>query len=206
MKCINIKSLITIITVVVTFSLFVTSAHANDGITPAEETTCDGLKTDGVTKGLYGLCVAYCEAQDVFDETVPVTKEEELAIIEANMPSEKILANYHKRMKDTDPEMPCIVRVPDAECPCWDNLDSFDGVDDVSVGDIATLSCSSKFSEDELRESVSNRGFKYAKSITALGAYRCDSRIVGRKALRIDAVEYEACKAQIKAVCDTYGL
>ena len=33
-----------------------------DGSTPAEEATCDGLKHG--TPGLYGLCIAFCEAHD----------------------------------------------------------------------------------------------------------------------------------------------
>ena len=39
-------------------------AETPDGTTPANETVCDGLKTNA-TPGLYGLCVAYCEAQDL---------------------------------------------------------------------------------------------------------------------------------------------
>jgi len=35
-----------------------------DGETPANEGVCDALQADGTTKGLYGLCVAFCEAQD----------------------------------------------------------------------------------------------------------------------------------------------
>ncbi len=59
---------------------------------------CDTLK--GGTPGLFGLCVAYCEAndKDTFGKT-------------------KVLRNYnHKRVKGVDPEMPCIKQV---ECPCF---------------------------------------------------------------------------------------
>jgi hypothetical protein len=34
-------------------------AKTPDGMTPSEETVCDGLP-----RGLWGLCVAYCEARD----------------------------------------------------------------------------------------------------------------------------------------------
>ena len=37
-------------------------AQTPDGETPAEESVCDALQ--GGTPGLYGLCTAYCEAQD----------------------------------------------------------------------------------------------------------------------------------------------
>ena len=40
-------------------------ASTPDGMTPANEGVCDMLKDGGYTKGLYGLCVAYCEAQDL---------------------------------------------------------------------------------------------------------------------------------------------
>ncbi len=52
--------------------------------------------------GLYGLCVAYCESQDLdTDGKTP--------------PSEKILANYRKRMSAGDPDMPCVQK----PCDCW---------------------------------------------------------------------------------------
>jgi hypothetical protein len=35
------------------------NAKTPDGMTPAEETVCDGLP-----QGLWGLCVSYCEARD----------------------------------------------------------------------------------------------------------------------------------------------
>ena len=40
------------------------SAQTPDGQTPAGESVCDALQAEGVTRGLYGLCVAFCEAQD----------------------------------------------------------------------------------------------------------------------------------------------
>ena len=76
-------------------------AGTPDGQTPANEGTCDGLKSTA-TPGLYGLCVAYCEAQDL-----DVTGKEP--------PNTKILDNYRKRMQPGDPDMPCVK----APCPCW---------------------------------------------------------------------------------------
>jgi len=71
-----------------------------DGETPANEGVCDELQ--GSTPGLYGLCVAYCEAQD-------------LDTFDKKPPSLKILANYDKKRQAGDPDMPCL-QVP---CPCW---------------------------------------------------------------------------------------
>jgi hypothetical protein len=75
-------------------------ATTPDGETPANEGVCDMLI--GATPGLYGLCNAYCEAQDLneFDKEPPRTK---------------ILENYNKKKQDGDPDMPCI----QAPCPCW---------------------------------------------------------------------------------------
>lgn len=77
------------------------SASTPDGQTPANEGVCDELQ--GATPGLYGLCVAYCEAQDLD------------SVNGGKMPNEKILANYRKKMRDGDPDMPCV----QAPCPCW---------------------------------------------------------------------------------------
>jgi hypothetical protein len=90
-------------------------AQTPDGETPAEETLCDPLKADGVTKGLYGLCVAFCEAQDHASLSSPIT-EAELEALEAATPSGRILGNYNKKKTEADPPMPCIKVEP---CPCW---------------------------------------------------------------------------------------
>ena len=117
------------------------TAVTPDGQTPVEETICDPLKADDISKGLYGLCVAFCEAQDYADATIPTT-EAELDILEASAPSGKILANYNKRKLETDPPMPCIVVEP--PCPCFTaaQLSEIDGtliLDDGSSVDIGTF-------------------------------------------------------------------
>ena len=92
------------------------SAQTPDGQTPAEETVCDPLRATGVTKGLYGLCVAFCEAQDIASVDEPITQDQ-LAALEASAPSGKILNAYNRKKRDADPHMPCIlVQEP---CPCW---------------------------------------------------------------------------------------
>jgi len=89
--------LITSLFLVSSFFALPAVAQTADGVTPAIEGVCDSLKNPGVTKGLYGLCVAYCEAE---------------------ASSEAVLRNYDRKRKETDPEMPCLeVVVP---CPCWD--------------------------------------------------------------------------------------
>ena len=92
------------------------SAQTPDGETPAEETICDFLQNH--TKGLYGLCVAYCEAHDAHLLS-PGGDPAELTI-----PNQRILDNYRKKMKDGDPDMPCVQTTP---CPCW-NAEQLDAL------------------------------------------------------------------------------
>jgi len=68
-------------------------ASTPDGATPANEGVCDSLMD--ATKGLYGLCVAYCEAQD-------------LDSCDKEPPRTKILENYNKKKQLSDPDMPCV--------------------------------------------------------------------------------------------------
>jgi hypothetical protein len=102
------------------------TASTPDGETPAVETVCDPLNADDVTDGLYGLCLAFCEAQDLASEEVPIT-DEELAILQDTPPSGSILNTYNTIKKETDPDMPCIV--VDSTCPCWseEELAAIDG-------------------------------------------------------------------------------
>ena len=95
----------------VTFALFGSmpaNAQTPDGETPANEAICDSLI--GLTPGLYGLCVAYCEAHDAHILS-PGGDPAEL-----DMPNRKILRNYNRKKTDSDPPMPCVQQ---GSCPCW---------------------------------------------------------------------------------------
>lgn len=96
-------------------------AKGAGGQTPATEQVCDPLKAEGVTKGLYGLCVAFCEAQHYAAELA--TKQSQ----------QKILVNYDKKKQENDPDMPCLpgaAPVPQPSCPCWSAAEAgaIDGV------------------------------------------------------------------------------
>jgi hypothetical protein len=90
--------------------LFCVTAYAKtqDGETPAEESVCDELKW--ATPGLYGLCVAFCEAQDCEPDFTLANPLEN-----CKPASRKILEKYRKKMRPGDPNMPCIQE----PCPCW---------------------------------------------------------------------------------------
>ncbi len=83
-----------------------------DGETPANEGVCDELI--GATPGLYGLCVGFCEAQDC-EATLDVSTGQ-VTFDHCKPSSPKLLKNYKKRMRDDDPDMPCVAKGP---CPCW---------------------------------------------------------------------------------------
>jgi len=106
-------------------------AQTPDEQTPANEGVCDELQADGITKGLYGLCVAFCEAQDHVSILAPITQEE-YDTLANSAPSGRILRNYNKKKEvannPANPDMPCI-RVEEP-CPCWTEaeLAEIDGV------------------------------------------------------------------------------
>ena len=119
--------LATVVSILVLTFVPPTVAQTPDGVTPANEGVCDALRDDGVTKGLFGLCIAFCEAQDITSVEVPITPDE-LEALEDKAPSGRILANYNRKKTATDPAMPCIkVEEP---CPCWSSADlnELDGV------------------------------------------------------------------------------
>jgi hypothetical protein len=103
------------------------TASTPDGKTPAVETVCDPLMADDVTQGLYGLCLAFCSAQDIASEELPITEAELDALLGAAS-SGSILDSYNMIKKTTDPYMPCIK--VDASCPCWtdEELAAIDGI------------------------------------------------------------------------------
>ena len=43
--------------------------------TPAQEGVCDLLSDEGVTKGLYSLCLAFCGEQDFVSSELPLMEE-----------------------------------------------------------------------------------------------------------------------------------
>jgi hypothetical protein len=99
----KISVFLVLVSLIAFFSSSVSAAPATEGI-------CGGLKASGVTKGLFGLCVAYCEAG-------------------AN--SERVLENYNRKKKDSDPAMPCLeVAEPTLGCACWNTLTA----DEIGVG------------------------------------------------------------------------
>jgi len=78
--------------------------------TPANNGVCDELVD--ATPGLYGLCVAFCEAHEC---EADFTAGDPWADCKPSDP--KLLEIYDKLKDPGDPEMPCIIA--DSSCPCF---------------------------------------------------------------------------------------
>ena len=167
-----------------------------DGETPANEGVCDDVMADGVTKGLYGLCVAFCEAQDCEATLDEATGE--VTFDESCRPSNpKILENYNKRKLDSDPPMPCVNLLP-AECPCWtpDEL--------ALLADGILYGCTSTVTTGKLSgTSAGSGGAEYAVTEPHYCQYldvEDDRRVVNRF-FTITESELLECRDSIEAEC-----
>lgn len=75
---------------------------------------CDGLQ-QGASPGLYGLCLAFCEAQDCVPD---FTQPNPFAGCKPS--SARILDLYNQKKGPNDPPMPCI---EPSGCPCFSATD-----------------------------------------------------------------------------------
>lgn len=89
-------------------------AQTPDSMTPAEEGICNFLKTDRVTKRLYGLCVAFCEAHDAPADVTAMTEED---LKKSDPASLALFDLYERKRGESGPELPCVNY--DGACPVW---------------------------------------------------------------------------------------
>jgi hypothetical protein len=175
-------------------------AQTPDGTTPANEGVCDDLTANGVTQGLYGLCIAFCEAQDYADVLTAITEGDYEALLAA-APSGKILKNYNNIMTENDPPMPCITRL-DGPCPCWDEGEFLNASEAGRSGDETFNVCFStdNFEGYQLRDNLTETGVA-ASRFNSLDLRTCalwnpDNRVV--RMLEISDTEFVACSQRIK--------
>ena len=161
-------------------------AETPDGTTPANEGVCDVLKTNA-TPGLYGLCVAYCEAQD-------------LDSFDKGPPNVKILANYNKKKQAGDPDMPCL-KVP---CPCWSDAEFAS----ITVDNMAAA-CPRATNKIQIINNSPKTQF--AEADTTLSGERC--RYINLnvappvvRSFSITAPEAQSCFNTVAAACNALGL
>jgi hypothetical protein len=202
----KMRSLLIALSVFIVFisSTSATVAGTPDGMTPANEGICDDLMY--ATKGLYGLCIAYCEAQDAIED---LTDSDALANLPT--PHKKILENYDKKRTESDPTMPCVVYTN--PCPVWtpEELATIGYTTDGSILQVNDWYRSSNSYEQLIDQeigydSLGNRINIGASVYTTNGVdftgifLRYDSSdFEGRiyRRLQLTADEYSACKQQI---------
>jgi len=182
-----------ILTMAVVFSMN-TVAQTSDDITPAEENICDFLKADGTIKGLYGLCVAYCEAHDGPADIVDLTEEEAKKLDPASF----TLFDLYERKRGVDgPELPCVNY--EGPCPIWtqEELDRIGTLGGSNLGD----SENSSGSDENYFDLEWDIGFIHYAQVIRSGDYylgRYGSQGTGYpddlRMMELTADEYYSCK------------
>jgi hypothetical protein len=180
------------------------AAQTPDGTTPANEDVCDNLAD--ATPGLYGLCVAFCEAQDCEATLDPATGEVTLEP-SCRPSSATLLENYFKKAGPADPQVPPCVKVP---CPCWSESE----IDDIGGFE------SGGFSSDNCLAGPSFTGI-FGTARDGRGAelaYALDDRANGLMCIMsetspptvrertVNAVEYQRCRESIIDECEARGI
>jgi len=165
------------------------SAQTRDGATPSREGVCDELL--GGTPGLYGLCVAFCEAQDCDRLDLAVSGQ-------CRAPSPKLLERYDGKRGPDDPSMPCLTPETEA-CPCFSREDlsaiQVDACFDVDFGDVDVLYISDA---DEIDGALVERG------LDGWGA--CGVFDDGGSTSEIGPGEVQACELLIRERADELGM
>lgn len=161
-------------------------AATTDASTPANQGVCDGLKVSGITPSLYGLCVAYCEAQD-------------LDTYDKEPPSTKILDNYNKRKLTSDPAMPCVKPT----CPCWTEAE----IASVSADGLSAACLSGTNKLSIIDNTPKNHA---AEAETTAGQERCryiDLNVSPAtvRSFNVTPSEALACYADVQAACQSTG-
>jgi len=95
--------------------------------TPAGEGVCDLLNDEGVTKGLYGLCLAFCGEQDLTSSELQMM-EKNRESIPSGRPEEQLLEKYNEIKKAEDSKIPC-AEPAEGECLCFSE-DKFGAMSD----------------------------------------------------------------------------
>lgn len=167
-------------------------AQTPDQTTPANEGVCDELLY-GATKGLYGLCVAFCEAQDCEPDFSLDNPFEN-----CKTGSKKVLSAYNKKKRAGDPEMPCIQQT---ECPCWTQSE-LEGLRFPVAGDVpscrATQSSDSWFISGSHLTIVSTVDQSSASDQCFLFDICPDGQCMGVvRYLDITEEEYAFCRSQV---------
>lgn len=184
----------------VAVALFAVSAtvQAADGLTPATNETCDSLA--GEKPGLYGLCVALCEAQECGGTLNP---DKTVTLDETCGPSaDDLLRNYIKLARGTEtPLPPCI----EAACPCWSEPE-IDNIGGYLAGDRSLDWCfEGSSSVGIIGHSTDGGGVELAYVIETSTGPVCQSRQTNPTEEReepVDAPQIQKCTESIIEECN----
>jgi len=149
---------------------------------------CNDLK--GGTRGLYGLCVVYCEAQSCDAEAAAAGQCTRQSF------NERVVENYNRIKAADDPDMPCLEEPASVSpCPClteqeandtqWSSCDIDDGVTRVGGIQGEELSVDTTMSTCELE------GLYYG----------ADSRYSV-----LDGQQLSACSTMVESAADLDGI
>ena len=172
-------------------------AQTLDGMTPAEEGICNFLKTDRVTKRLYGLCVAFCEAHDAPADVTAMTEED---LKKSDPASLALFDLYERKRGESGPELPCVNY--DGACPVWTQKE-LDRIGTLGGGPFHDIETNSGGSENYLDAEFVSRFMHYAqviKSGTNLsGKYFSSAPDFpnANRHMELTEAEYNACKQQL---------
>jgi hypothetical protein len=183
-------------------SVHVYAEGTPDGLTPANEGVCDALQ-GAATPSLYGLCVAFCEAQDHFSEVYPVTEEELANYLATTDRANKIFEKYNARKTEFDPDMPCVVIEQDSSCPCWteQELDLYTDSTDILRENRFLI---------QIRESLAPPdaftvlGINGGKQVCRATVYSSDP-VIGRE-VQLDDEQAESCRQSLRDQAVELGL
>ena len=197
----NVKSLFALFALI--GSILISAASTAQPINhqmPTNESVCDGLK--GQAPGLFGLCVAFCDAQDCTATYNPDTGE--LVYDEKCKPSSpKLLDNFNKLAGDGGPTMPC-VNVVATECPCWTEAE----LDYVADGRSIFCKSPSLYGYDATRY---NKMDIASASFSAFGGtgtcyYNENSPYFTTRLQEITDEEFNVCQISIYNECQSRGM
>ena len=178
-------------------------AHAQtpDGETPANEGVCDELLYNS-TPGLYGLCVAFCEAQDAEATFDPATGEVTFAE-DAKPSNPKLLEIYNRKKDDYDPPMPC-VNVVEQGCPCWtDPVEDYLPIPPYTCGTFADGAYIYIYdSSTPVVSQVTSSNFPDQVPSCAAVITNSNGNTTVSTYLELDAAGHDACKQSIQSYCE----
>lgn len=173
-----------------------TAEGTPDGVTPANENVCDVVQ--GGTPSLYGLCVAFCEAQDHFDPSAPVTEAELDAYLDGEVRAKQIYDKYESRRQAGDPSMPCVVIAQDEPCKCWTDEELVNGTDAGTVTFTATQFITSLDAKNGL--GITTDSFRTIETKRRPGCrakITLDSGYVIQRSLVLNTEELAICKTSL---------